>query len=454
MLVEAIPVRTVRAHCTDKPWMTPNIKALIKARQRTYTKGETPKYKSLHAKVTKLISNAKAMYYKSKAEGSHQSNPAKWYKTMYKLAAATENQQSLSSPDHADLMEIADRLQRSFTKPWLGIQPDLPRLQAVEHLLKDSHPPLPSIGQVKTVLKHLNSRKATGSDNIPAWCLKRPIPKIRPPTDLDSDFHQVSVLPQLAKVIEKLQLQLNKSSFKIKTNQHAFTSGHSTVSALTSISQNWFDSTDNSSTGRQGVHALFVDFRKAFDFVDHKILLDKLADMNVTRSFWLWMMSFLEGRTQQDLKWNKHVEETTRKAAKNLYCLRECRRANLPVEVGLTTYLTKIRPILEYCSPVWGGLPRYLKDELERVQKRSLRIIGLPHGYLPTLEERRIEATSRELDTILGDPSHIFYQRTMEHNKHNYNLRRRDGIVQYAPFSGTERHRNSFIPRAMRKGLH
>ena len=103
---------------------------------------------------------------------------------------------------------------------------------------------------------------------------------------------------------------------------------------------------------------------------------------------------------------------------------------------------------------MWGGLPRYLKDELERVQRRSLRIIGLPHGYLPTLEERRIEATSRELDNILGDPSHIFYQRTMEHNKHNYNLRRRDGIFKYAPFSGTERHRNSFVPRAMRQGLH
>ena len=37
------------------------------------------------------------------------------------------------------------------------------------------------------------------------------------------------------------------------------------------------------------------------------------------------------------------------------------------------------------------------------MQRRSLRIIGLPHGYLPTLEERRIEATSRELDNILGD---------------------------------------------------
>ena len=29
-----------------------------------------------------------------------------------------------------------------------------------------------------------------------------------------------------------------------------------------------------------------------------------------------------------------------------------------------TTYITKIRPVLEYASPVWGGLPIYLEKEL------------------------------------------------------------------------------------------
>ena len=200
------------------------------------------------------------------------------------------------------------------------------RIQEVEQLLRDNTPLLPSIGQVKSVLKYLNPRKATGVDNIPAWLLKRyaeelapvvhditvasivqckyptlnkhaiisPIPKTHPPSDLDNDFRQVSVLPQIAKVIEKLQLHLNKNSLRIKANQHAFMNCRSTTSALTSISQKWFDSTDNSSTGRQGVHALFIDF-----IDDHKILLDKLVDMNVTKSFWLWVMSFLEGRTQQ-----------------------------------------------------------------------------------------------------------------------------------------------------------
>ena len=48
-----------------------------------------------------------------------------------------------------------------------------------------------------------------------------------------------------------------------------------------------------------GVHALFIDFFKAFDLVDHGFLLRELAKMNVSKSFWLWTRSFLEGRSQQ-----------------------------------------------------------------------------------------------------------------------------------------------------------
>ena len=66
-------------------------------------------------------------------------------------------------------------------------------------------------------------------------------PKVYPPNDLDNDFRQISVLPQIAKVLETLQLKLNKGDFKIKHNQHAFTNGTSTVSALASITHNWFN---------------------------------------------------------------------------------------------------------------------------------------------------------------------------------------------------------------------
>ena len=87
--------------------------------------------------------------------------------------------------------------------------------------------------------------------------------------------------------------------------------------------------------------------------------------------------------------------------------------------------------MLEYGSPVWGGLPQYLMEELERVQRRSLQIIGLPHDYLPTLDERGNKAVARELDVITMDPSHIFYQRIIEHNIYNYDLRRRHRTFKY-----------------------
>jgi hypothetical protein len=47
-------------------------------------------------------------------------------------------------------------------------------------------------------------------------------------------------------------------------------------------------------------------------------------------------------------------------------------------KVGLTCYETKLRPVLEYAAPIWGGLTQYLADELESIQTRSVKILGLP----------------------------------------------------------------------------
>ena len=129
-----------------------------------------------------------------------------------------------------------------------------------------------------------------------------PVAKVRNPSDAENDFRQISVLPQLAKVIEKLQIQLNISDLNIKNNQHAFTRDRSTVSTLISTTQNCYNATNNSQSGRKGVHVIFMDFREAFDLVNYNILLEKLASMNISKSFWLWVKSFLTVRTQVNLR--------------------------------------------------------------------------------------------------------------------------------------------------------
>ena len=136
---------------------------------------------------------------------------------------------------------------------------------------------------------------------------------------------------------------------------------------------------------------------------------------------------------------------------RRLYYLRECRKANLPTEIGTTGYCSKIRPLLEDASPGWGGLPKYLSDELESTQNRCLDIIGIrPRTSLPTLEERRKVATKRELERIVNyekETNHIFI--TKPNTNYSYNLRSTPGTVAI-PRSRTKRHANSIMARTAR----
>jgi len=70
------------------------------------------------------------------------------------------------------------------------------------------------------------------------------------------------------------------------------------MTVLASITQDWYNATDSGSP-YNGVHVIFVDFRKAFDLVDHGVLLTKLAAMGITKSFWKWTQRYLSGITQQ-----------------------------------------------------------------------------------------------------------------------------------------------------------
>ena len=279
-----------------------------------------------------LISKAKYRYYRDKAKKNNKArDPAKWYRSIYKLAGAVSTRNNSAAPSKSELLELSEKLQEIFTAPWKDLSPSYVDINEVEGLLRNNNPSIPSIGQVKSALAHLDVNKATGSDNVHAWLLRRfsedlavvvrdifvasitqckyptaykhglisPVPKAFPPDDIYNDFRLISVLPHLGKVLERPQMKLNKSDLQLNNTQHAFTAGRSTVSALINITQNWFNATDNKPDGRKGVHALFIDFRKAFDLVDHRILLIKLAELNVNKSFWLWIKSFLSGRSQQ-----------------------------------------------------------------------------------------------------------------------------------------------------------
>ena len=66
-----------------------------------------------------------------------------------------------------------------------------------------------------------------------------------------------------------------------------------------------------------------------------------------------------------DLKWNVHVSELVRKVSTRLYFLRQLKKSHVATRELLFFYITCIRSILGYGSPVFQRpLPSYLSKDL------------------------------------------------------------------------------------------
>ena len=155
-------------HPSDKPWLTPQIKILIRDRQRAYTRGDQEKYNQLKAKVSRLIANAKQKFYQDKAQDLRHSNPGKWYRSIYAMTGADQQHADITAPSKTELSKLADDLLDAFTKPWEDREPSSLLVSELADNLIDRPPATPSIGQAKAALKRLNPKKATGYDGVPA----------------------------------------------------------------------------------------------------------------------------------------------------------------------------------------------------------------------------------------------------------------------------------------------
>ena len=113
-----------------------------------------------------------------------------------------------------------------------------------------------------------------------------------------NNYRPMSVLPILSKIFEK-HVASSLSVFLRDNNllyelQSAFRSGHSTETALIRIKDQILENMDNVEvTG-----LVFIDFRKAFDVIDHELLLKKLSIYGATPSSVAWFKSCLYERKQ------------------------------------------------------------------------------------------------------------------------------------------------------------
>ena len=111
------------------------------------------------------------------------------------------------------------------------------------------------------------------------------------------NYQPISLLPLLSKIIEKIildqtQKYLEKNEIIYKY-QSGFRSHHSTNSCLSFLCNKVQQGFERGMlTGM-----ILIDLQKAFDTIDHKILLQKMKYLHFSDSVIKWFKSYLENRT-------------------------------------------------------------------------------------------------------------------------------------------------------------
>ena len=125
-----------------------------------------------------------------------------------------------------------------------------------------------------------------------------PLHKSGPLEDINN-YRPISILPVLSKVLERhvsdsLTKYLNEDDLLHKT-QSGFRTNHSCETALNFMSDSWLNAIDQG----EMIGVVLVDFKKAFDLVDHDILLTKLKLYGIKNETLCWFKSYLSQRQQQ-----------------------------------------------------------------------------------------------------------------------------------------------------------
>ena len=132
-----------------------------------------------------------------------------------------------------------------------------------------------------------------------SWKIARicPVPKVDNPSKV-KDFRPISILPVLSKVYEKIilgqMLNFIQTQNLYNDTQCGFRKGHSTTTMLLKL-RNDIRSAMNS---HEITLSVLIDFSKAFDTIDHELLLKKLTKFNFSNSSIKILMSYLTNRSQ------------------------------------------------------------------------------------------------------------------------------------------------------------
>ena len=117
--------------------------------------------------------------------------------------------------------------------------------------------------------------------------------------DLKKDLRPISLTPCISKIAEDVVVcdHVKPAALQVlDDNQFGAVPKSSTTLALLEMLHTWTEDTDGNG---YTIRTILFDYRKAFDLIDHSILVSKLRSLDLPVSIINWIIDFLSDRFQR-----------------------------------------------------------------------------------------------------------------------------------------------------------
>jgi hypothetical protein len=329
-----------------EPWMTPGLLtsrstkfSLSSAFSKNPSNQNKVKYNSYRNLYNRLLKSAKKLYFDNQFKKFSNNLKKTW--DLLKFAINSEGKSSLLLSElfvdgirHSEPQIIAEKLNEFFVNAPGKIVSEIPECdnpfdeKVTNQVFSLSNSPVTRT-EILDAVKQLQSKKSEDLYGISMCNLKLFIPALINPLyhiifksfetgefpsqlkiakiiplyksgdkTLPDNYRPISLLPNFSKIIEKVMS--NRLTHYLESNnllcqeQFGFRKAHSTLHPLV----HFLNNISQARNQNKYTIAIFCDLRKAFDTVDHQILLKKLFNLGIKGIELQWFKSYLSNRKQ------------------------------------------------------------------------------------------------------------------------------------------------------------